>query len=96
MAITREQAEAIEEAQRRAQGLGWATGHRLTIHNQIESRPGPVQDDGTSWLENRSVGMVHLLCNCGYSSGWIPRDQMPGPDQLKAEHGVPFEALIIW
>lgn len=96
MAITPEQAQAREDAERRARGLDWSKGHRLTVHNQIESRPGPAQGDGASWLENRAVGVVHLLCNCGYSSGWIPRAEMPDPDQLKAEHGVPFESLSIW
>ena len=74
---------------------GWPRGHRLHIHNQIESRPGPIEADGASWLENRATGMVHLVCNCGYSSGWIPRREMPDHMQLKAEHGAPIESLVI-
>lgn len=95
MAITPEEAEERETAERRARGLDWSKAHRLHIHNQIESRPGPVEDDGTSWLENRSAGLVHLVCNCGYSSGWIRRQEMPDPVQLKAEHGAPWESLSV-
>ncbi|USQ82641.1 hypothetical protein NFX46_01965 [Streptomyces phaeoluteigriseus] len=95
MAITPEEAEGREAAERRTRGLDWSKGHRLHIHNQIESRPGPIEADGASWLENRATGMVHLACNCGYSSGWIPRREMPDPMHLKAEHGAPIESQTI-
>jgi len=70
----------------------WTTGHDLSVHNQIESRPGPAQEDGITWADNRSTGMVHVLCNCGYSSGWIPRQEMPSFEQLRAAHGTRPEA----
>ncbi|MEU5769808.1 hypothetical protein ABZ782_28225 [Streptomyces asoensis] len=89
-----EQAQAREDAERRDRGLDWSKPHRLTIHNQIESRPGPLEEDGRAWLENRSAGMVHLLCNCGYSTGWIRRQDMPDPTTLKAEHQAPYESML--
>jgi len=71
----------------------WAQSHRLHLFNQIESRPGPVEADGTAWEETRATGFVHLLCNCGFSTGWIPRTRMPTPEELKAQHGVPFMSM---
>lgn len=63
----------------------WSKRHELHIYCQVESRPGSV----SGWRENQSTGLVHLICNCGYSSGWIPQDQMPSRDQLVGEHGAP-------
>jgi hypothetical protein len=69
----------------------WTAQHRLALYNQIET--GPPTSDG--WATNRAAGRVHLLCNCGYSSGWIDRKDLPSPDQLKAEHGVPLMSLSV-
>jgi len=67
----------------------WTAQHRLTLYNQIETTAGPITERGQQWAETRATGFVHLLCNCGYSTGWIPRTRMPTPEDLKAQHGVP-------
>lgn len=66
----------------------WAARHELHVYGQTESRPNPA----TGWWERQSTHLIHLLCNCGYSTGWIPRDQMPSREQLLSEHGTPAGA----
>jgi hypothetical protein len=67
---------------------GWVRGHRLYVHQQTEARAGQSDATGARWQETRGTGLLHLVCNCGYSSGWILREDMPDLDQLKAEHGA--------
>lgn len=72
----------------------WTKQHELHLHNQVETKPGEPEADGTAWMDARSAGMVHLLCNCGYSTGWIPRSDMPSREQLQADHGSPSLHMI--
>ncbi|WP_340382294.1 hypothetical protein U5640_36310 [Streptomyces sp. SS7] len=68
----------------------WATDHMLHLFNQIERRPTPAADDeGRHWMEARKTGLAIAVCNCGYSSGWIPRSTLPGRMRLLADHGTP-------
>lgn len=67
----------------------WELEHRLHYLNQIETRPGTPKDDGTRWAERRLTGLVNALCNCGYSSGWVPGDGMPLPSDMFAAHPHP-------
>jgi hypothetical protein len=73
----------------------WTAQHRLALYNQIETTAGPVTERGQQWAETRGTGRVHLLCNCGWTSGWIDRKDMPSPEQLKAEHGVPLMSISV-
>ncbi|WP_143608487.1 hypothetical protein [Streptomyces sp. CB03234] len=66
----------------------WTKRHQLHVRHQVESRPGPAEPDGTQWIEHRATGMVHLLCNCGYTSGWIPVQELPSMGELLDRHGV--------
>ncbi|MFJ6645780.1 hypothetical protein ACIQPS_08975 [Streptomyces sp. NPDC091290] len=61
----------------------WTQPHELHLFAQTVHRPAEDSD----WREAQRTGLVHLLCNCGYSTGWIPRGQMPSLDELSAEHG---------
>lgn len=63
----------------------WTMSHQLHVYCQVESKPDAV----TGWWTHQATGLVHLLCNCGYSTGWIPQDQMPSRQQIVAEHGAP-------
>jgi hypothetical protein len=68
----------------------WATDHTLHMFNQIEKRPGPETDsEGRHWTEARKTGLAIAVCNCGYSSGWVPRGKLPGRLSLLAQHGTP-------
>jgi hypothetical protein len=67
----------------------WAKPHELRVFKQTEHRPG----EG-GWMEAQHSGQVHLLCNCGYSTGWIPREQMPSRDELLADHGAPLGSVM--
>lgn len=67
----------------------WSKPHQLHMFRQVEQRPG----EGSGWMEAQSAGLIHLLCNCGYSTGWIPEDQTPNRAQLLADHGVPFSSV---
>lgn len=72
-------------------GSRWATDHTLHLFNQIERRPTPAADSqGQHWTEARKTGLVIAVCNCGYSSGWIPRSKLPGRLTLLAQHGTPL------
>ncbi|MDX3016743.1 hypothetical protein [Streptomyces acidiscabies] len=68
----------------------WTTTHELHIFKQALRRPS----DDAQWWETQSSGLVHLLCNCGYSTGWIPQDQMPSREQLLNDHGTPHHSVM--
>jgi hypothetical protein len=72
---------------------GWVRGHRLYLTQQTEARAGSADARAARWQETRSTGQMNLVCNCGYSSGWIARKDMPDLDQLRAEHGAPYETI---
>ena len=67
----------------------WEFTHRIHYLNQIETRAGAPTADGTQWAENRLTGLVNVVCNCGYSSGWVPRDGMPLPADMIGAHPHP-------
>ncbi|MBC2904019.1 hypothetical protein [Streptomyces cupreus] len=68
----------------------WTTPHELRVFKQWERRP----DGASGWMEAQPTGQVHLLCNCGYSTGWIQHEQMPSREQLVAEHGEPLGSIM--
>jgi hypothetical protein len=70
-------------------GQPWSNVHELQVFNQVEQRP-----TDSRWVETQATGQVLVLCNCGYVTGWIPRDQMPDRAELVAAHGVPFASLM--
>jgi hypothetical protein len=65
----------------------WTLEHRVHLFNQDEVRPGPPDSDGTRWVERRLTGKANAVCNCGWSSGWMDRDELLAMrEQLKTEH----------
>ncbi|MEU2077116.1 hypothetical protein [Streptomyces sp. NPDC013489] len=73
----------------------WTAQHRLSVYRQVETTAGPVTERGQVWADTRPTGRVHLLCNCGWSSGWIDHTDMPSREQLQVEHGVPLMSLSV-
>lgn len=65
----------------------WTPTHSLSLFTQTEVQ---TREDG-AWVSRRPTGLVNLVCNCGLSTGWIPRDQMPDDTELQG-HGVPLTA----
>lgn len=65
----------------------WALEHTLHLLTQTEILAG---SDG--WSERRPTGRALAVCNCGYISGWVPRDELPPVATLLAEHGLPLTA----
>lgn len=55
----------------------WVIEHHLAGFLQLESRPGPVDEQGDRWKERRATGLVLYLCPCGLDTGWVARDQVP-------------------
>lgn len=76
-----------------ADSEGWVRGHRLYIHQQTEARAGQHDSTGARWQETRGTGQLNLVCNCGYSTGWVAREDLPNLDQLRSEHGMPYETI---
>lgn len=37
--------------------------------------------------------LVHYLCNCGYSSGWVPVDSVPTSSEFIAQHAPSQDVL---
>jgi hypothetical protein len=68
----------------------WVKPHVLQVFKQVERRP----DKGSGWMETQGTGLVHLLCNCGYSTGWISREQVPNSEELAAEHEKPLASVM--
>lgn len=54
----------------------WKLEHQLHYINQIETRVSAVKDDGTQWAEQRLTGLATVVCNCGYTCGWAPLQQL--------------------
>lgn len=68
----------------------WTTNHTLHLIAQTQSRPTPAADaQGDHWMEHRPTGLAIAVCNCGYTTGWIPKDQLPSLGQLIARHSPP-------
>jgi hypothetical protein len=64
----------------------WTLDHHLTILNQIESRPGPADDEGIRWTERRPTGKAIALCPCGLNTGLVDRSELPNIEELTAQH----------
>lgn len=41
---------------------------------------------GEHAVHRRLTEMVHFMCNCGFSSGWVSKDTMPQPSDFLEEH----------
>ncbi|MET9876565.1 hypothetical protein ABZZ36_18350 [Actinacidiphila glaucinigra] len=68
----------------------WTTDHKVTLLAQVESRPAAADSQGQRWMERRHTGLVLAACNCGWTTGWVPKDQMPSTAELLGRHGVPM------
>lgn len=66
----------------------WTAEHRLTLLAQTESSAGTIDHRGQRWLDRRSTGLVLAACNCGYTTGWIPRAELPSYEWLLGKHGL--------
>lgn len=64
----------------------WTLDHRPQIIRQTETRPGPVQSDGSRWIERRLTGMGTASCSCGYTTGLVAREQLPEITAFVGEH----------
>ncbi len=57
--------------------------HEPRILRQVTTCKNP----GDSHAVHRQLtGLVHFSCNCGYSSGWVPGEDMPLPSEFFDEH----------
>lgn len=68
---------------------GWELEHRLQGLAQIRSRPGPPDEQGRQWMVRETTGLVSYQCNCGWSTGWVPRETVPLPDEAHRLHPAP-------
>ncbi len=57
---------------------------------QVESCVSP---GGHHALHRRFTGLAHYTCNCGYSSGWVPRGTLPPPTDFIRDH---LPAGVVW
>jgi uncharacterized ParB-like nuclease family protein len=64
----------------------WTMSHQLHVLNQIESRPGPPDEEGVRWMQRRLTGKTTAVCSCGYSSGLVDRDELPPIEELARRH----------
>ncbi|WP_328544589.1 hypothetical protein [Streptomyces europaeiscabiei] len=64
----------------------WALDHHLTVLNQIESQPGPPDDEGVRWVERRLTGKAIAVCPCGLNTGLVDRSDLPNLQELAARH----------
>lgn len=64
----------------------WTRNHQPHILMQMDARSGQATADGTRWTERRLTGLGVALCDCGYTTGLIPREQLPDTAQFAAEH----------
>ncbi|GAA2694372.1 hypothetical protein GCM10010400_69920 [Streptomyces aculeolatus] len=55
----------------------WEMQHEVKVLNQRRTRAAEPDTEGVRWQEVELTGLVHGLCNCGASTGWVER---PGPD----------------
>lgn len=68
----------------------WAAEHRLQVVAQTEARPtGAADSQGRHWLERRATGLAIAVCNCGWTTGWVPADELPSMPALLGRHGAP-------
>lgn len=44
------------------------------------------QDPETLIAERELTGLVHYVCNCGASTGWVPRETVPSPGDWHELH----------
>lgn len=76
----------------------WTTPHQLNVQQQYRTWPGaqppPLALHASDGIETSSnitcatfqaTGLVIATCNCGFTTGWIPKAELAW-DDLKAEH----------
>lgn len=68
---------------------GWAMDHHLQLLVQTEHRADPDPSRGT---ERRHTGLAMAACSCGYTSGLLPREELPDDEALRALHPRPSRA----
>lgn len=55
--------------------------HDPHVYQQVQSC------DGTEHATHRELtGLVLYFCNCGYSSGWVNRFELPEPEDFIRAH----------
>lgn len=67
----------------------WELEHTLHYLTQIETRPGAADEHGNRWADHQFTGLTHAVCNCGYTTGWVPSDSVLAPADLIAAHSQP-------
>ncbi|WP_031514829.1 hypothetical protein [Streptomyces sp. NRRL F-5123] len=72
----------------------WTLNHQPRILIQNEARPGAPDTDGRTWTERRLTGLGVAFCDCGYTTGLVPREQLPDGLQFAREH-PPFGSAAL-
>lgn len=63
----------------------WELEHAWQGRLQTRMRPGPPDAKGQQWAHREFTGLAHVICNCGFSSGWVPAPEAePGSSNLRA------------
>lgn len=57
--------------------------HIPRMFDQVESCVDP--GDGHA-VHHRRTGLVNYTCNCGYTSGWVPKGELPIPYDFTLDH----------
>lgn len=68
----------------------WTLNHDPHIWRQHEARPGPPDKDGVRSTERRFTGLGTATCSCGYTTGLVPKEQLPDLLDFFGEH-TPYE-----
>jgi hypothetical protein len=58
---------------------------RPHVTRQMVECIGAEGSDGHA-VHRKLTELVHYLCNCGFSSGWVPAGTMPQPSDFMEEH----------
>lgn len=63
----------------------WTLEHTWRGRLQTRMRPGPPDAKGRQWVTREFTGLAHVICNCGFSSGWVQVPEAePGYQNLRA------------
>lgn len=63
----------------------WTVEHAWRGRIQTRTKPGEPNEKGERWTLREFTGLAHVICNCGFSSGWVPAPPAePGYHDLKA------------
>ncbi len=60
--------------------------HSPQAYHQLETCVDPGDHHAP---HRRFTGLVNFVCNCGYASGWVPRETQPFPADFIRAHLPP-------